>query len=112
MIKFSLYKGTSMVRPKKNYAREDARSECACGFDDAAITHGLFDTEGGEHARYDDPDEGVGHPTAGADTPPKAESIIHGRVDARVYVGSDKALWLECERVGEEPVVVQDSPGR
>ena len=97
---------------KRSYAREDTRSECTSGLDDAAITHGLFDAEGGEHVRHYDPDEGVGHPAAGADTPPKAESVIHRRVNARVYVGPDKALRLECEGIGEEPVVVQDSPGR
>lgn len=101
-----------MPYKKKNYAREDARGECTSGFDDAAIAHGLFDAEGREHARHYDPDEGVGHPSAGADTPPEAESVIHGRVNTRVYVGSDKAPRLECEGVGEESVVVQDSPGK
>lgn len=99
-------------KKKKDYEREDARGECAGGFDDTAIAHGLFDAESREHARHYDPYEGVGHPAAGADTPPEAESVIYGRVNARVYVGSDKALRLECEGVGEESVVVQDSPGR
>ena len=101
-----------MARYKENYAREDARCECARGFDDAAIAHGLFDAERREHARDYDPDEGVGHPTAGADAPPKAERVIHGRVNAWVYIGSDKALRLKCEGIGEKSVVVQDSPRR
>jgi hypothetical protein len=33
-------------------------------------------------------------------------------VNARVYVGSDKALRLECEGIREEPIVVQESPVR
>ena len=111
MMKFSL---SEHPWPGKNqiYVRENARGECTCGFDDAAIAHDLLDTEGGEHARHYDPDEGVGHPAAGADASPKAEGVINGRVNARVYIGSDKALRLECEGIGEEPVVVQDCPER
>jgi len=110
MIKFSL--SEDPIARKRNYAREDAGSECTCGFDDAAIAHGLFDAEGRKHTRHYDPDEGVSHPAAGADTPPKTKGVIHGRVNARVYVGSDKALRLKCEGIREESVVVQDCPGR
>ena len=42
-----------------------------------AVAHDLSDVEGRNNARHHDRDEGVGHPTAGADLPPKAEGILH-----------------------------------
>jgi len=88
------------------YAREDAGGECAGGFDDTAVAHGLLYFEGGEHARDDDPDKGVRHPAPGADAPPKAECVVDGRGDARVDVGIGEALRFEGERIGEKPVIV------
>lgn len=107
---FPLLRAQRSGRRRKNYARKDARRVGPCGFDDDAVAHDLFDAEGREHAGHYDKDERVGHPAAGADAPPKAESVIHGRRNARVHVGSDKALRLEREGIGEEPVVVQDTP--
>lgn len=90
----------------KNYARKDTGSECASGLDDAAVAHCLLYSECGEHARDDDPDEGVRHPAAGADAPPKAERVVDSRRDAWVHVGCGEALRLEREGIWEEPVVV------
>jgi hypothetical protein len=70
----------------------------------------LFDAEGGEHARDDDPYERVRHPAAGTDTPAEAECVVDCCVQVWVYVRPDEALWLECEGIGEEPIVVQDPP--
>jgi hypothetical protein len=53
----------------------------------------------------------VGHPAAGAYAPAEAERIVDCGRDAWVDVGPDEALWLERERVWEQPVVVQDRPG-
>ena len=71
----------------------------SCGLDDVAVVHGLFDAEGRMNARHHNRDEGVGHPTAGADVPPKAKAIVHGSRRAWVYIGSDKASQLECEGI-------------
>jgi hypothetical protein len=93
------------------HARKDTRGECAGGLDDAAITHDLLYAECGKHASDYDEYEGVGHPASGADTPAEAERIVNCCWDARVDVGPDEALWLERERVWEQPVIVQDRPG-
>ena len=83
------------------HARKNARGECARGLDDAAVAHRLLDTEGGEHARDYDEDEGVGHPAPWADTPPESEGIVDCGRDPGVDVRSDEAFWLEREGVGE-----------
>ena len=94
----------------KSNSRKDARGERAGGLDDATVTHGFLDTERGEHTRDDYEYEGMRHPAAGAYTPPETERIVDCSWDARVDIGPDEALWLERERVWEQPVVVQNCP--
>ena len=83
---------------KRKYACKNARREGTCGLNDVAVMHDLFDAESRKNDRHD-PDKGVGHPTAGADMPPKAKGIVNGGRHVRVFIGSDEAFWLECEGI-------------
>jgi hypothetical protein len=58
-------------------SRKNTRGVRPSRFDNAAIAHGLFDSEGGEHVCDYNEDEGLGHPASGADTPSEAECVIN-----------------------------------
>ncbi len=98
------------IRAWRGHARKDARCIGASGLDDAAVADGFLDAEGGKHAGYYDEDERVRHPASGAHTAPETERVVDGRRQARVDTRRGEALRLECERVGEKSVVVQNGP--